>query len=94
MQCDLANRRNASRRRGWLLPGCATSGLRVGGFLVSFPAQLGSRRSRLPLIWADLRREGPIAAYVAVTDCRIGSSEASVEHPTDRKRNAAGEKTG
>jgi hypothetical protein len=31
---------------------------------------------------------------VAVTDRRIGSSKASVEHPTDRIRNAAGEKTG
>ena len=42
MRCDLANRRNASRRRGWLLPGCAVDELRVGGFPVSFPAQLGS----------------------------------------------------
>ena len=31
---------------------------------------------------------------MAVTDRRIGSSKASVEHPTDRIRNAAGEKTG
>ena len=30
MRCDLANRRNASRRRGWLLPGCSAE-LRVGG---------------------------------------------------------------
>jgi len=39
------------------------------------------------------RFSGPISAYVAVTDRRIGSSEASVEHPTDRIRNAASEKT-
>ena len=29
MRCDLANRRNASRRRSWLLPGCAVDELRV-----------------------------------------------------------------
>jgi hypothetical protein len=29
MRCDLANRRNASRRRSWLLPGCAADELRV-----------------------------------------------------------------
>jgi hypothetical protein len=28
MHCDLANRRNASRRRSWLLPGCAADELR------------------------------------------------------------------
>lgn len=28
---DLANCRNASRRRGWLLPGCAMDELRVAG---------------------------------------------------------------
>jgi hypothetical protein len=48
MRCDLANRRNASWRRGWLLPGCAADGLRVGGFPVSFLAQLGSSKSRPP----------------------------------------------
>ena len=29
MRCDLANRRNASRRRSRLLPGCAADELRV-----------------------------------------------------------------
>jgi hypothetical protein len=93
MRCDQANQRNALRRRGWLLPGCAADELRVGGFLVSFSAQLGSGRSRLPLIWADLRRVGLISAYAAATKLQIGSSKDSVKHPADRIRNAAGEKT-
>jgi hypothetical protein len=32
------------------------------------------------LFLADLRREGPISAYVAVTDCGLDPSEAFVEH--------------
>jgi hypothetical protein len=36
MRCDLANRRNASRRRGWLLPSCTADELHVGGSPVSF----------------------------------------------------------
>jgi hypothetical protein len=38
---------------------------------------MGSGGSRSPLIWADLRREGPISAYVAATDWIVGT----VEHP-------------
>jgi hypothetical protein len=90
IRCHLASSRNASQRRGWLLPGCAADELRVGGFLVSYPVQLGSGWSLPPpffLIWADLRREGPISAYVAATDWIVG---ASVEHPaglnTKRRR--------
>jgi hypothetical protein len=66
---------------------CAADELRVGGFPVSFPGQLGSGRSCPPLIWAVLRREGPITAYVAATDWIVG---ASIEHPagpnTKRRR--------
>jgi hypothetical protein len=44
---------------------------------------------RCALILANLRREGPMPAYVAMTDtnCTI---EASIEHPADRIRNATG----
>jgi hypothetical protein len=80
MRCNLANRRNASRRRSWLLPGCVADGLRVGGFPGKFPCAIRLWQESLPLFLADLRREGPISAYVAVTDCGLGPSEAFVEH--------------
>jgi hypothetical protein len=43
------------------------------------------------LIWADLRREGPISAYVAATDRIVG---ASVEHPAGPNTKRAGERNG
>ena len=42
------------------------------------------------LIWADLWREGPISAYVAVADDNLHYNyiiEASVKHPAERIRN-------
>jgi hypothetical protein len=65
------NSRNASHRRRRILPCCAADELRVGGFLGSFPCAIGLWQKTRPLIWADLRREGPISAYAAVTDCRL-----------------------
>jgi hypothetical protein len=94
MRCDLANRRNASRRRSWLLPGCAVDGLRVGGFPGKLPCAIGLWQESLPLIWADLRREGPISAYVAMTDCRLDPPKLLWSIFADRIRNTAGEKTG
>jgi len=62
--CDmnLANRRNASRRRGQLLPSYAVA-LRVGGRIsVSSLASWRRRHELYALIWANLWREGPIAS--------------------------------
>src|SRR5438045_6517037 len=71
-------------RRGWVT--CRR-------LFSKLPCAIGLWQESLTLTWADLRREGPISTYVAVTDYQIGSSEASVEHLADRIRNAASEKT-
>lgn len=75
VRCDLANRRNASRWRGWLLPGCAADELRVSGSPVSFLRNWALAEVAPPwfwLIWGDLRWEGPISAYAAATSYRLG----------------------
>ena len=81
-QCLYAMRRSQSKKclaATWL--GSAwlrRDGLRCRRLFSKLPCAIGLWQESLTLIWADLRREGPISTYVAVTDYRIGPSEASV----------------
>lgn len=77
MRHDLANRENASRRSSWLLPSYAAERLRVnsnGGDSVTFPYP-GAADMRFVLGFGpDMRREGPISAYLSVADWIIAVS--------------------
>jgi hypothetical protein len=90
---NLANGRNASRQRGWLLPGCAADALRVDREISVSSLGWSRGDASCALIWADIWREEPKSAYVAVTEYRL-QHRSFHYHPADRIRNAASAELG
>jgi len=93
MRCDLANWRNASRWRRWYCLASPRMNYVSGSDLGELPFDVETMMCAVPWFWLTCDEKGrclPTWLW-QITNCTI---EASIEHPADRIRNGAGEKTG